>query len=59
MKHKIIINVTNENGDKKCVLRGAEMRLPRRLIRWLFGDYSQVYLLDPGKSVESVNVKEV
>lgn len=48
-----------ENGEKKQVLRGAVMRLPQRFIRWLFGDYSQVYLLDPGKSVQSVDVKEV
>ncbi|APW18501.1 hypothetical protein HRR14_01960 [Gardnerella vaginalis] len=59
VKHKIVINVTGENGEKKQVLRGAVMRLPQRFIRWLFGDYSQVYLLDPGKSVQSVDVKEV
>ena len=41
MKHKIVINVTGENGEKKQVLRGAVMRLPQRFIRWLFGDYSQ------------------
>lgn len=59
MKHKVIINVTNDKGDKTKVLCGAQMWLPRMLIKWLFGEYTQVYLLDPGKTVESVDVKEI
>ena len=59
MKHKVIFNVTNDKDDKTKVLRGAQMWLPRRLIKWLFGEYTQVYLLDTGKIVESVDVKEI
>ena len=54
MKHRITINV-----DHKNVLRAAELRLPQRLVRFLFGDFTQVYLLTPGQSVESVDVREV
>ncbi len=36
-----------------------DVRLPAGLIRFLFGDFTQVYLLKPGQSVESVDVKEV
>ena len=35
------------------------MRLPSRIARFLFGDFTQVYLLAPGQTVESVNVKEL
>lgn len=59
MKHKIIINVTDPDGRKANVLRGADMTLPRRLVRFLFGDFQQVYLLSPGQTVESVNISEV
>lgn len=59
MKHKITINVSDPSGKKAKVLRAADMRLPSRIIRFLFGDFTQVYLLAPGQSVESVNVKEV
>lgn len=59
MKHKVIINVTDDKGDKTRVLRGAQMHLPRKIIEWLFGEYTQVYLLAPGKTVESVDVKEI
>ncbi len=58
MKHKIRINVADD-GEKGSVLEGAERRLPSRLLRWLFGDYSTVYLLKPGETIESVEVHEV
>ncbi len=59
MKHKITINVADRNGNKTKVLKGAEMSLPARLVRFLFGDFTQVYLLAPGQTVESVDVKEI
>ena len=59
MKHRIIINVTDPSGRKASLLRGADMRLPARLVRFLFGDFQQVYLLSPGQTVESVNIREV
>ena len=59
IKHKVIINVTNENGENVEVLRGGRLTLPQKIIKFLFGDYRQVFLLDPGQSVQSVDVKEV
>ena len=41
------------------MLKGADMKLPARLVRFLFGDFTQVYLLAPGQTVESVDIKEV
>lgn len=59
IKHKVIINVTDEKGDKMEVLRGGQLKLPQKIIKLLFGDYRQVFLLDPGQSVQSVDVKEL
>ena len=59
MKHKITINVSDRDGKKANVLRAADMRLPSRIAKFLFGDFTQVYLLAPGQTVESVDVKEV
>ena len=59
IKHKVIINVTDESGNNVKVLRGGELTLPQRIIKFLFGDYRQLFLLDPGQTVESVDVKEV
>lgn len=59
MKHKVIINVTDERGNKTEVLRGAQMWLPRKIVEWLFGEYTQVYLLKPNQTIESVDIREV
>ena len=52
VKHKVTINVSDESGKKSTVLRGANLKLPARIIRFLFGDFTQVYLLKPGQTVE-------
>lgn len=59
MKHKVIINVTNESVQKNNVLKGSIRRLPSRIIRLLFGEYRQVYLLEPGMTVDSVDIREI
>ena len=59
LRHRITINVTDPRGKTGTVLKGADVRLPARLIRFLFGDFTQVYLLAPGQTVESVDIKEV
>ena len=58
LKHRISINVTDEKS-KARILEGADRRLPMRLLRFLFGDFTTVYLLSPGQSVESVEIHEV
>ena len=57
LRHRIRINVIDKKAKTK-ILEGAERRLPMRLIRWLFGDFTTVYLLSPGQSVESVEIHE-
>lgn len=59
IKHKVVINVTDESGDMIEVLRGGHLTLPQKIIKFLFGDYRQVFLLNPGQSVQSVDVKEL
>ncbi|MCB6332635.1 hypothetical protein LI292_05945 [Blautia obeum] len=41
------------------MLKGANVKLPTRLIKFLFGDFTQVYLLALGQTVESVDIHEV
>ena len=59
LKHRITINVADAKGRHTTVLRGAKRRIPQRLLRFLFGDFTEVYLLAPGQTVESVDVREV
>lgn len=48
MKHQVVINVTNQKGEKTRVLQGTQVSLPKRVIQWLFGEYTQVYIMKPG-----------
>ena len=59
VKHKIAINVSDSSGRKENVLKGADAKLPARLLKFLFGEFTQVYLLSPGQTVESVDIREV
>ena len=52
LKHKITINVTDAKGRHMTVLRGAKRSIPERVVSFLFGDFTQVYLLAPGQTVE-------
>lgn len=59
VKHEVTINVAKPDGNTTTVLRGAGKRLPTRICKFLFGDFTQVYLLSPGQTVASVDVREV
>ena len=59
VKHRIVINVSDSGGRRKNVLKGADAKLPARLLKFLFGEFTQVYLLSPGQTVESVDIREV
>lgn len=59
VKHKIVINVSDSSGRQENVLKGADVKLPARLLKFLFGEFTQVYLLSPGQAVESVDIREV
>lgn len=58
MRKKICINVVSDGKDEK-VLEASQRRLPVRLIRFLFGDFTSVYLLKPGEIVDSVDIRPV
>ncbi len=59
LKHKVTIKVTSQDGGSQTVMTGAQMSLPSKIVKFLFGDFQQIYLLNPGQTVESVDVKEV
>ena len=58
MKHKVTINVADVDGCRIAVMKGAEKKLPIRFFRCLFGDFTQIYLLSLGQTVQSVDISE-
>lgn len=59
MIHKVQINVSEANGKNQKVLGSRFKRIPNRLLRLLFGDYSQVLILKPGKTIQAIEIKEI
>ena len=59
LKHRVRINVTDDEGNKQTVLRGGVRHIPHRIAQWLFGENLEILVLTPGQSVESVEIHEV
>ena len=59
LKHRVRINVRDEHGQKQSILRSGTARIPKRLVKWLFGDFCEVLVLTPGKTVDEVEIHEI
>lgn len=58
-RHIVRINIASHRGDKQRVLTSTRVSLPRRLLRFLFGDFCQVLVLTPGETVEGIEINEM
>lgn len=56
LKHRVRIQVQDDNGQKRTVLKAGTKRVPYRLFRWLFGDFAEILVLTPGRSVEEIEI---
>lgn len=57
-KHTVKINIANRWGEKRTVLTSTRVSIPRRILRFLFGDFCQVLVLTPGETVEGIEISE-
>ena len=58
LQHRVQINVAQGGSGNQQVLGSRGRRIPERLLRFLFGEYSEVLVLTPGKTVRSVEIHE-
>jgi len=58
-RHRVRINVRDATGNSKPLLHSSTTRLPQRLIKWLFGDFCEVVVLTPGKTVGELEIQEI
>ena len=58
MNHKVSISVREADGGATNILRGGEVKLRERLLRWLFGEKKKVLVIAPGDSVFDVEIRE-
>lgn len=56
-KHEVRINVA-DGKKKQHILTTRKGKVPARIARLLFGDYSEVVILQPGRSVQEIEIHE-
>ena len=59
MTHCVQVNVTRSTGQREPILSSQHRKLPLRFIRWLIGPQADVLVLVPGKTVDSVLIREI
>lgn len=59
LKHRISITVSDGSGNDQRILKAPDRWIPKWLARMLFGNFQQVYLISPGKSIEGIQINEV
>ena len=59
LNHRVTINVADRDGHKSRVLKSGVMHVPRRLLRLLFGEFCEVLVLTPGRTVQGIEIHEI
>ena len=59
LKHKVQINIADRSGNRERLVTGTTMVLPNRLLKILFGDFAEILVLTPGKTVKGVEIREI
>ena len=59
MKHKIRIWVSPKDDEQTQVLKSGQRTIRAKLMKFLFGDEVGVLVLTPGRTVETVEIREL
>ena len=59
MKHKVKVNLITKENRKKQLYEERTISLPRRIVRFLFGEATQILIMQPGQSVKTVEFFEL
>ena len=59
-KHEVNIIIKKSDGGRESVVRTRKCRMRELLIRTLFGDAREIFvLISPGESMETVAIREI
>ena len=60
LQHQVRIRVAHKDGSHpSTVLKSGIRQIPQRLLNLLFGEFTEVLVLTPGHSVQSVEIHEI
>lgn len=58
LQHRVRVNLVN-HGRRKRLVECSKLRLPKRLLNLIFGEFCEVMVLTPGTTVRDVEIHEV
>ena len=58
MKHNVKVMVETKNGREE-MLQSRHIRIREKILKLLFGDYSEVIVLNPSKQIGKIQIEEV
>lgn len=58
-KHEVNIMISKSDGREQSVIRTRKCRMREWLTRRFFGDAREIFVLNPGKIVEIVAIREI
>lgn len=58
MKHNVKVMVETKNGREE-ILQSRHIRIREKILKLLFGDYSEVIVLNPSKQIGKIQIEEV
>lgn len=59
MKHKVKVNLITKENRKQQLYADRAISLPRRIVKLLFGEATQILIMQPGQSVKTVEFYEL
>ena len=59
MKHKVKIRLARRDLPEVEVLTSKSRRISARIAKWLWGDFCEVLILQPGRTVDGIEIKEM
>ncbi|MCL1857670.1 MAG: hypothetical protein FWF92_00345 [Oscillospiraceae bacterium] len=59
LKHKICISVSRPNNETSEIIKSGSRTIRSKLLKFLFGEKVGVLILTPGRTVETVEIREV
>ena len=59
MKHKVKINIVTNENKRQQLYADRTLSLPKRIVSLLFGEATQIPIMQPGQSVKTVEFFEL
>lgn len=59
LKHKVCISVSRPNYGTSEIIKSGSRTIRSRLLNFMFGEKVGVFILTPGRTVETVEIREM